>query len=580
MPSSPSPPALPQADEIWPELRLHLEWAHGFSLIFLFGGHGAASRLRAYCEAAQRERGAALEVLAPTDPAQAGSEVLKAALAAPGSGAIADSPLWIELYRHPDDREWDAARRFVVARLNERRYLLERDFRRALVLVLPENYRDVVRELAPDLWAVRTFSAAVAPPRPVPGVAIPEPVPAFAPVAAPAAAPGRAEADPRIQEWERLKSVTDRTRVSPSDGLAAVDAAIERGDFRLAERIAAETVDLARQRVATLGATPATRRDLGVALGRLGDAAQRLGKFDEATATYRECYDVWRALIDELGDATEAQLGVILALNGLGHVAQDRGESTDALARFQEGLKIARALYECAPNDRTRGAVIVSLGGIADALLALGKIEDAYAAYREGADLWLQLREHTPQTLEELSFVFSLLGETAHRLGRLEEAEAACRESVDLRRVLRQLTGDTPLNLSMLSYSLSQLGDIAWALGKPDEAAAAHRESLDLRRAVHARVGDTPEALGDLYRGLEKIARVAWEAGRAEEARRYADEAADIVERLGRAHPEHPSYEALRAELQALRDSGPGRSEPLNEIHQPDTAAFFPKEPS
>ena len=137
----PLPPALQPADEIWSELRRHLEWSAGFSLVFLFGRPRALAHVRSRLIEALRFRSLFLQIVAPTDANTAPEDVLNAVLRPPPGVDDNGAPVWIELDRSPDDPAWNQARSRVLALLNERRYLLERDVRRPMILALPVDYR-------------------------------------------------------------------------------------------------------------------------------------------------------------------------------------------------------------------------------------------------------------------------------------------------------------------------------------------------------------------------------------------------------------------------------------------------------
>ena len=70
--------------------------------------------------------------------------------------------VWLELHHEPGDRTMGDSRLRFLGRLNERRYLLERDLEHPLVLVLPVDSRVQARMIAPDLWHVRALSEQLA----------------------------------------------------------------------------------------------------------------------------------------------------------------------------------------------------------------------------------------------------------------------------------------------------------------------------------------------------------------------------------------------------------------------------------
>src|SRR5487761_568993 len=132
-------PASPALEAIWRDLRPHLEWAQGFALVFLFAGHPQPVEfLRDRLAESLQPRTLRLTVIAPStaDEVPAAVEQILAARPDPGHG-----PLWVELWRGADSEGWPRARRQALQRLNERRFLLERDVARPMILVLPREER-------------------------------------------------------------------------------------------------------------------------------------------------------------------------------------------------------------------------------------------------------------------------------------------------------------------------------------------------------------------------------------------------------------------------------------------------------
>lgn len=153
------PPDWFDADEAQQLLR-HLEWQpEGFSLLFVFADALPAQWLADWLNAALRPAGLALQQPTCAQPlADAPDAVVDALMAELGALAQAPGAVWLPLHHHPQHADWDAARQRLLARLNERRFLLERDLPRPLLLVLPANFRPITREIAPDIWHIRVLS--------------------------------------------------------------------------------------------------------------------------------------------------------------------------------------------------------------------------------------------------------------------------------------------------------------------------------------------------------------------------------------------------------------------------------------
>jgi hypothetical protein len=288
----------PALEEIWRELRPHLEWAQGFALVFLFAGHPAPIEfLRRRLEDSLQLRTLRLTIVAPATPGEVprAVEELLAIRPEPGRG-----PLWFELWRGSAEKGWPTARRQALRRLNERRFLLEQDVAVPVVFVLPREERAKVYIDAPDLWAVRSFTAEL-------------PAPERREVTVP-----RHEADtvtvhdpsrgPAEMEWQRLvERAADRTNLDPRDGFAAFESAMERGDLAAARAITDQTLDMARQRLQTTGDTPQALRDLSISLDNVGRVERDLGNLETARSAYQESLEIARQLAGTFPDQPRYQ---------------------------------------------------------------------------------------------------------------------------------------------------------------------------------------------------------------------------------------------------------------------------------
>ena len=99
----------PALEQIWRDLRPHIEWAPGFALVFLFASHpGPVRFLRRRLEESLQLRTLRLSLLEPSAPEELPHlvEQILATRPEPGRG-----PLWVELWRGRDEEGWAAARR-------------------------------------------------------------------------------------------------------------------------------------------------------------------------------------------------------------------------------------------------------------------------------------------------------------------------------------------------------------------------------------------------------------------------------------------------------------------------------------
>ena len=291
----------PALSQIWQDLRPHLEWASGFSLVFLFADQPATvAALRQLYGDSLHLRALRLRELKPSNSAQLAGlaeEMLKT--------RIGYGPLWVELWQGGEEADWDRQRIRFLHRLNENRSALERNIRQPVVIVLPVAERLAVSVHAPDLWAVRSFTKqlpTLAPARPdtiLPSASESKSVMALA-----------SEPSPAEQEWTRLLKLNQNTEgLNLWDGFAAFNAALERGSLEAARYVANETLAMARQRIKPkvglfsrwlksndVTADPQALRDLSVSLNNVGQVEADLGNLEPARAAYRESLVLRRQL--------------------------------------------------------------------------------------------------------------------------------------------------------------------------------------------------------------------------------------------------------------------------------------------
>ena len=180
-------------------LLRHLEWqADGFSLVFVFADVGVSMQLADWLDERLILNGQPLtRAMADDTFVHQPEGAVDDLMARVAELSAQPGAFWFGAQRHPSDEAWNRARRLYLARLNERRFLLERDMHRPLVLVLPANFRPEVRAIAPDIWHVRSLSEELRAPQPTVPADFPVDVPPHLPVA-----PVESEAAvPAYVEW-------------------------------------------------------------------------------------------------------------------------------------------------------------------------------------------------------------------------------------------------------------------------------------------------------------------------------------------------------------------------------------------
>jgi tetratricopeptide (TPR) repeat protein len=330
------------------------------------------------------------------------------------------------------------------------------------------------------------------------------------------------------------------------------DIALMRGELDEAQKLFAESLDIRRALAAELG-TPESRRDLSISLNKLGDIALMRGELEEAQRLFAESLDIRRALAAEVG-TPQSRRDLSVSLNKLGDIALMRGDLEEAQKLFAESLDIDRALAAELGTPESRRDLSVSLNKLGDIALMRGEVEEAQRLFAESLDIARALAAEvgTPQSRRDLSVSLNKLGDIALMRGDLEEAQGLFAEDLDIARALAAEVG-TPESRRDLSVSLDRLGDIARMRGKLEEAQGLFAESLDIRRALAAEVG-TPQSRRDLSVSLSKLGDIALMRGEVEEAQRLFAESLDIARVLAAELGTPESRRALSVSLSKLGD--------------------------
>ena len=332
-------PALDAVTErVAANLLRHLEWqAEGFSLVFLFADVGPSLQMADWLDQRLKLQGRPLRRHESNDDFTSDPEAAVDALIAQ-IPVICAQPggYWFGLQRHPGDTRWNEARRRYLARLNERRFLLERDFKRPLIPVLPSDFISDARSIAPDIWHVRALSeelrVAVLAPEFVRGLSAPHD--ALRPLANRGVA-----ALPAYDEWPRMHAPTAADRIYLPTAWRACRELLSAGRPADAAQVALVALTVARQRAATQ--QPTALRDLSVSLDNVGQVARARGDWTQAEAVYRESLDLSRQLVGRLGGTPEALEDLAVSLSNLADIPSGNIAERDEAIQILESL-IAR----------------------------------------------------------------------------------------------------------------------------------------------------------------------------------------------------------------------------------------------
>ena len=507
MPMS-APSLLPDgiAEDVAVAVLRHLEWQpDSFSVVFLFADIGPTTALIDWLSRNPALQGLPIERHEADDSfvgdADAWLDSLLARLADTDTDTDTDSAapprgsLWLLLHRHPADGRWNQARQRLLARVNERRFLLEQQFRRPLVMVLPLRFRDAARRIAPDLWHVRAFSHELAA--------------GLAKQTWPSDHSGRQSAvslsdgavaapSGAYAAWLQAWQGGDPAKVHLALPTPAINELLKLGRPADALEVALQAEAEARRRASLLtdaAAGPALR-DVSVALNNVGKVAQAQGDWAQADKAYQESLEIDRQLVERLGGTPEALRDVSVSLNNVGRVAQAQGDWAQADKVWRESLDIRRQLVErLGGTPEALRDVSVSLNNVGQVARAQGDWAQADMAYRECLAISRQLVERlggTPDALRDVSVSLNNLGQLAGEQGDWAQAETAFRESLEIRRQLVERLGGTPEALRDVSVSLNNAGRVARAQGDWAQADKVWRESLEISRQLVERLGGTP----------------------------------------------------------------------------------------
>jgi tetratricopeptide (TPR) repeat protein len=481
----------------WQLVLNHFELGEGFALIVLVVPDRDGARLcrdeLAGWLGRHGRRMVALEPASPDGLRQLAARVLEVSVDA-GLGAV-----WIaavEQRSAPDYADWDAAWRRLLGGLNQQRNPLRRRFECPLVIVGPDWLVPLFREIAPDLWSVRTQVVHIEPDR----AAM-----AAEPVDAGPLAPAHHEelrssnesaADPALalHEAARLRGVAGREHELAAMLRRAGGGLVRRGEFAAAEAVLREAADVLLQQADSNAA--------GDALHELGHVVRLQGRTAEAAGILQEA-------LERREQAGAFAFGRGNTLLELARAAVDLGDLARAAALLREVV----ALDEKGnvPAD-SRGITLNDLGLV---LQGQGQAEAAEAALRQA----LALKLEGGASARSRSGTLHDLGRLLAAQGRMPEAERAFREALGLAE-----EGGAPVILRRALWQ--DLGRALRALGRAREAEEAFRHVLTLAEA-----GD--DAAGWRSTTTIDLARALLDQGRAEEAKELLAQTLALQQQAG-----------------------------------------------
>jgi tetratricopeptide (TPR) repeat protein len=478
-------------DELWATLEPHIAWPRGLAMVLLFAGHPQpVDALRERAQTLLRRDGRELRMHVARDTDDL-SNLVDELLAPPNDELGA---LWIELWRGSGRPGWDAAVSEILRRLNEHRVVLERDVGRPTVLVLPPSLRSHVYVLAPDLWAIRSYTAELPSP---PGVA-----PArlrFSDLLR----PFQTRRSREESEWAQLLARGgDRARVDPRDGIRALDAAMAMGNLANARRIGLQvltlilrghvdedssltTDELIRRLDTIVPASP--EPELVVALSKLAGLEVQTGDLARARALYQRAVVVSEARVDADPSDARARRELLVSLIELGKVELLSGQLEAARTRFQRGLEMSMALVSANPGSalafRDLSVALEQFGDLEDAAGNVLAAQELFERVLEAREDLVRAAPYDSVARRELSSAIHKLGLIELDSGNLTTARELLQRALDIRE---RFAGAAPSDpRAALDLLLSHSSFIE--LGRQLEDAELQREHLEAAESLLAR---------------------------------------------------------------------------------------------
>jgi len=548
------------SDDIALKLLRHLEWQdEGFSIVFFFADVGAADKIFSWLNERLIISGTQLQQKKVTDLfAEDPESFVEDFISQLSEISKNAGGLWYELHRYPSDKKWNDARRKFLARLNERRFLLESQLTRPLVVVLPADFRSDTRSIAPDIWHVRALSEELR--------------------AEILFSEGEEASDlfaeeeavvldtPAYLEWKRIQSNVKEKEISLNIALAAVKELIAAKRGPEAEGVATEAVSIASSRTqgfsqiihgkqkqrssekhnnknsgdrknlnGSLRTALQAGNELFVSLLALGDAFEAQGKVEAAAVKFSEALALIRRLnANSDNNFLRKNLGVFLAK--LGDFEMRRGRLAEAEQYLHESLSVLKAINVKDPKDKVnQRAIATSLLDLGNVLRRQGLLGEAIEVFNENAQVRRSLFKdsNSPVDLRQVAIALANVGRTELARGNTSNAEKYLAESLEIFRKLEIDSGATSKSLRDLVICLRTLGQISRSQGDLHRADVRFGEALDISMQLVERDGADSPALRDLLLSTQDVGAIAMRLGDVNRARQLCQKSVEIAKTVG-----------------------------------------------
>jgi tetratricopeptide (TPR) repeat protein len=456
--------------------------------------------------------------------------------------------------------EWERGWSIFLARLNERRDRLTREFRCGLVLVGDEGLNELVRDSATDLWSVSSVTVHIARTR------MNLDTSTFADQYL-SAVPRNSV---RVSDFELLVSqpIAESLRRAqralaindPAQALEIIHRQLEMANgqtdkaalFALASRAAVQAGDPAvgDDYAARALAMPQAlgKRDQLILWDRRQEFAFAARRLPEALASARNASNIARELAETSG-TVEAQRDFALSLDNLARIHFATEDAKGAFVLSQTSLNVRKNLAKMLGTTQAQRDLFVSLNNIALIEMALGQPILATEKYTQSLEIareQLSARK-TYEAMRDLALAHFNVGRTEAELGNPTGAQLNFHEALELFSEIRERFA-TKESQRDLAITLGNIGDLELSLGSP-KARSNYEGALKITEEL-ANTSRTVEAQGDLSHALRNLGRADLALGELTGARTNYQRALEIAIELADS-VEIPWY-SDRAALAAL----------------------------
>jgi len=368
-----------------------------------------------------------------------------------------------------ESERWKEAWRIGLASLNQQRNPISRHFQCPLIIVGAPWLQTLLREIAPDLWSIRTAVVHV--------TASPQSIPAIRSETNRQITTeerfGEAASDPDYA-YEQAERLRDRPGLETTRAqllLRAGNGFRKRARFGQTERCFREAADIYAKIVFP---APDVQQDWAGALNNLAISLATLGRYEEALAVAEDAARIARKLAQDQPDLFLPDLA--MSLQTLGNRLGDLGRNEEALATEQEALRTIQKLARVTSNNFTHD-IATLLNNIGNQLSILGRNEEALVAGQEAVKTWRSLAELRPaESLSDLAVALQNLATVLSDLGRFEEALQGAREAIQIHEKLAGTRPDTFQRSLAMSYGA--LGSIFQDMKQFSDAADSFARGL------------------------------------------------------------------------------------------------------